>query len=226
MKKQTLQLELEPSLIGGDLGNAIETARKGVKAGARILHLDVMDGHFVPNLTIGPDIIGRIRESVHEDVILDVHLMIYNPDKYVEKYVEVGCQEITFHIEATEDVRFLIDYIKKCNCMPGIALKPESSVELIIPYLKDLDKILIMTVEPGFGGQSFMGDMLEKVRILSAYKKKYNFTYDVQVDGGINYDTGLESVKAGATRLVCGSFFYKQPDLKGAVEKFHSYREV
>ena len=226
MKKQTSQLELEPSLIGGDLGNAIETAQKAVKAGASILHCDVMDGHFVPNLTIGPDIIGRIRESVPENFILDVHLMIYNPDRYVERYVEVGCQEITFHIEATEEVRYMIDYIRKCNRYVGLALKPETSVEMVIPYLKDLDKVLIMTVEPGFGGQAFMSDMLEKVRILAAYKKKYNFDYEIQVDGGIDYDTGLESVKAGATRLVCGSFFYKQPDLKKTVEKFHSYREA
>jgi len=226
MKKQTLQLELEPSLIGGDLGNAVETARKAVDAGANILHLDVMDGHFVPNLTIGPDIIGSIRGKVPEDFILDVHLMIYNPDQYIEKYVEVGCQEITFHIEATEDVRHNLEYIRKCNCFSGIALKPATSVEMVLPYLKDVDKILIMTVEPGFGGQQFMSDMLEKVRILAAYRKKYDLNFDIQVDGGINFETGLESVKAGATRLVCGSFFYKQKDLKAAVDKFHSYREV
>lgn len=226
MKKQTSQLELEPSLIGGDLGNAIATARQAVDAGANILHCDVMDGHFVPNLTIGPDIIGRIRESVPEDFVLDVHLMIYNPDRYIEDYIKKGAQEITFHIEATEDVRHTVEYIRKCNCLAGLALKPESSVELVIPYLKDIDKVLVMTVEPGFGGQSFMSDMLEKVKILAAYKKKYDFSYDIQVDGGINYETGLESVKAGANRLVCGSFFYKQPDLKAAVDKFHSYREV
>ena len=224
MKKQILQLE--PSLIGGDLGKAIETAMLAVKSGANILHIDVMDGQFVPNLTVGPDIAGRIRESVPEKFCLDVHLMIYNPDKFVEKFVEVGCEEITFHIEATEDVRYTIDYIRKCNRYVGLALKPESSVELVIPYLKDLDKILIMTVEPGFGGQPFMEEMLEKVKILHAYKKKYNFDFDIQVDGGINFETGLLSAKAGATRLVCGSFFYKQKNLKETVEKFHSYREV
>ncbi len=224
MKKHIL--ELEPSLIGGDLGNAVATAKAAVDAGANILHIDVMDGLFVPNLTIGPAIVGRIRESVPETFKLDVHLMIYNPDLFIEKFVEVGCEEITFHVEATEDIEYTLDYIKKCNRAAGIALKPESTVELVIPYLKSVDKILVMTVEPGFGGQTFMEDMLEKVEILHDYRKKYNLDFDIQVDGGINYETGLRSVKAGANRLVCGSFFYKQKNLTEAVEKFHSFREV
>ncbi|MCH9617383.1 MAG: Ribulose-phosphate 3-epimerase [Chlamydiia bacterium] len=221
MKKQ--KLELEPSLIGGDLGNAIETARKAVAAGTNILHLDVMDGLFVPNFTIGPDIIGRIRENVPEHFRLDAHLMIYSPENFIEKFVKCGCEEITFHIEATEEVRYTIDYIKKCNRYAGLALKPETPVELVLPYLKDLDKVLIMTVEPGFGGQEFLSEMLNKVKILASYKKKYNLDFDIQVDGGINYETGLMSVKAGATRLVCGSFFYKQKDLKATADKFHSF---
>ena len=224
MSKQ--KLELEPSLIGGDLGNAVATAKKAVDAGANILHLDVMDGLFVPNFTIGPDIIGKIRENVPEKFRLDAHLMIYSPENFIEKFVEVGCEEITFHVEATEDVRHTIDYIKKCNRYVGLALKPETSVDLVEPYLKDLDKVLVMTVEPGFGGQGFMPDMLNKVKVLDAYRKKYNLNFDIQVDGGINFETGLQSVKAGANRLVCGSFFYKQKDLKGTVSKFHSFEGV
>jgi len=224
MKKHIV--ELEPSLIGGDLGNAVATAKAAVDAGANLLHIDIMDGLFVPNLTIGPAIVRRIRESVPVDFKLDVHLMIYNPDHFIEKFVEVGCEEITFHIEATEDIEYTLDYIKKCNSSAGIALKPESTVELVIPYLKRVDKVLVMTVEPGFGGQAFMPDMLEKVKILHEYKKKYDLDFDIQVDGGINFETGLTSVKAGANRLVCGSFFYKQKNLAEAVEKFHSFREV
>lgn len=224
MRKQ--KLELEPSLIGGDLGDAIGTAKKAVDAGANILHLDVMDGHFVPNLTIGPDIVGRIRENVPEAFVLDAHLMIYNPENFIENFVKVGCEEITFHVEATEDVRYTIDFIRKSNRYAGLALKPETPVDMVEPYLESVDKVLVMTVEPGFGGQKFMPEMLDKVKLLAAYKKKYNLKFDIQVDGGINFETGLMSAKAGATRLVCGSFFYKQPDLKAAVEKFHSYREV
>ncbi len=224
MKKP--QLELEPSLIGGDLGNAVETAMKAVHAGANILHLDVMDGLFVPNLTIGPAIIGRIRANVPENFILDVHLMIYNPENLIEEFVKVGCNEITFHIEATEEVGYTINYIKKCNRFAGIALKPSTTVELVMPYLQDIDKVLIMTVEPGFGGQAFLPEMLDKVRILSAYRKRYNLNYDIQVDGGINFETGKQCAIAGANRLVCGSFFYNQKDLKGAVDTFHSFREV
>lgn len=223
--KKTI-LEFEPSLIGGDLGNPVQTAKDAVESGANILHLDVMDGHFVPNFTIGPDIIGKIRENVPEKFRLDVHLMIYNPDKFIEKFVEIGCEEITFHIEATEDIRYTLNYIQKCNRFAGLAIKPETSIDMIIPYLANIDKVLVMTVEPGFGGQVFLEEMLEKVKILYAYKKKNNFEFDIQVDGGINYETGRKSAEAGANRLVCGSFFYKQKNLKEVVEKFHSYREI
>jgi ribulose-phosphate 3-epimerase len=222
MKQHTL--ELEPSLIGGDLGFAVDTAMKAIHAGANILHLDVMDGLFVPNLTIGPAIIGRIRENIPERSILDVHLMIYNPENKIEDFVKVGCNEITFHIEATEEVAYTIDYIKKSNRYAGIALKPATSVELVVPYLKEIDKVLVMTVEPGFGGQEFLPEMLNKVKILAHYRKKYGLQFDIQVDGGINFETGREAVLAGANRLVCGSFFYKQRDLKEALNTFYSYK--
>jgi ribulose-phosphate 3-epimerase len=224
MKKNTL--EMEPSLIGGDLGNAVQTAMDAVNAGANILHLDVMDGHFVPNFTIGVDIIGKIREKVPEKFRLDVHLMIYSPDNFIESFVKVGCEEITFHVEATEEVDYVLSYIRKCNRFAGLALKPETSVEMVFPYLKNLDKVLVMTVDPGFGGQKFLDSMVEKVKILHEFKTKYHLDFEIQVDGGINYETGLTCVKAGATRLVCGSFFYKQKNLKEAVERFHSYRGI
>ena len=224
MKKQIL--EFEPSLIGGDLGNVINTVDKAIDAGANIIHLDVMDGHFVPNLTIGPDIVGAIKEHVPEKFRLDVHLMIYNPDQFIEKFVKVGADEITFHIEATEDVRYTLEYIRKCNKIAGLALKPETIIDTVIPYLKDLDKVLIMTVDPGFGGQQFMIEMLEKVKIIHAYRKKYNLNFDIQVDGGINYQTGKQCIDSGANRIVCGSFFYNQKNLKEVIEKFYSFRGI
>lgn len=219
------KVEIEPSLIGGNLGNVVETAKKALDAKANFLHLDVMDGQFVPNLTIGPDIVGEIRKNVPEGFVLDCHLMIYNPESFIEKFIECGCNEITFHIEATEDVTYILDYIKKCNRLSGIALKPDTPIDLVIPYLKLTDKILVMTVEPGFGGQSFMEPMLEKVRLLKAYRDKYKLEYDIQVDGGINFETAKMSVEAGANRLVCGSFFYKQKDLTETVLKFKSLSE-
>ena len=219
-------IQVEPSLIGGRMGRVCDETISCVEAGAEMLHLDVMDGHFVPNFTMGPATVLEVRKVVTKEIFLDCHLMIYQPDAYIEKFIESGADGITFHLEATEDVEFTLDYIKKCGKRAGLAIKPETSVEMLFPYLGTADLFLIMTVQPGFGGQSFMPDMLEKVKLLRAAATRINLKPHIQVDGGIDYDTGKQSVEAGANLLVSGSHFFKQPDRKQAVEKYNSLRKV
>lgn len=222
MKKEFIQVE--PSMIAADWGNMAEDARLSVDAGAEILHLDVMDGHFVPNLAIGPDLVAAIRRNVSKSVKLDVHLMIYQPENYIERFVKAGADEITIHLEATEEIAHALKYIKTCGCEAGLAVKPGTSETLLLPYLGEVDKILIMTVEPGFGGQAFMADMLEKVTFIREEMEKLGLKKDIQVDGGINFETGAASVAAGANRLVTGSHFFKQPNRKEGVDKYNKLR--
>ena len=212
MKKRVY---VEPSLIAADWGRMAEEARLCIEAGAEILHLDVMDGHFVPNLTMGPAMVEAIRKAV-PTAILDVHLMLYNPDDYIEKFIRAGADEITFHLEATEEVEHNLRYIRTCGRKSGLAIKPDTSESLLVKYLDMADTILIMTVEPGFGGQKFMPDMLEKVRFIRGLTDKVN----IQVDGGITYETAKESVAAGANRLVSGTHFFKQSDRRVAVQRY------
>ncbi len=217
-------IEIEPSMIAADWARMGEEAKSCFDAGAKILHLDVMDGHFVPNLTMGPAMVRAIRRAVPE-MILDVHLMIYNPDDYVEKFIEAGADEITFHLEATEEVEHVLHYIRTCGKRGGLAIKPETTETLLLKYLDKADKVLIMTVEPGFGGQQFLSDMLEKVSFIRNSAEKLGLTIDIQVDGGINYDTGRKSIEAGANRLVTGTHFFEQPDRKEAMRKYNALRE-
>jgi len=218
-------IQLEPSMIAADWAKLGEEAALCRDAGVEILHLDVMDGQFVPNLTMGPDVVSAIKRNAG-DVILDIHLMIYAPEQFVEAFVKSGANEITFHLEATEEVEHIIEYIRKCNCKVGLAIKPETSVSLILKYLDKVDKILIMTVEPGFGGQAFMEKMLDKVRFLREQAEKCGIRVDIQVDGGIDLETAEKSILAGANRLVCGTYFFKYPDRKEVVNKFNELRKL
>lgn len=208
-------------MIAADWGRLAEEAKLCRDAGIEILHLDVMDGHFVKNITMGPDIVAAIKKAV-PDVILDVHLMIYAPDEYIERFVSAGANEITIHLESTEEVEHCLSYIKRCQCSPGLAIKPETSETLVLKYLNLAEKILVMTVEPGFGGQKFISKMLEKVEFLRKKSDELELDLDIQVDGGIDYDTGKESIQKGANRLVAGTHFFKQADRKEAVSKYRS----
>lgn len=202
-----------------------EEADACARAGIEILHLDVMDGHFVRNLTMGPDMVRAIKKRVPQ-LILDVHLMIYSPEDYIEAFVEAGAEEITFHLESTENVEHTIDYIKKCNRKAGLAIRPETSESLVMKYLGKVDKVLVMTVEPGHGGQKFMPKMLEKVKFLREQLKANHLKTDIQVDGGVDLKTGKESVLAGANRLVCGTYFFKQEDKKATVKAFKELKKL
>lgn len=179
-----------------------------------------MDGHFVPNLTFGPQVTSAINRST--ELFLDVHLMMYNPFDYIERFVESGADLITFHIEATEDVKELIEYIRRCSKKVGIALCPETSPEMLLPYLPLVDQVLVMTVNPGFGGQEFMPDMVDKIRYIAEQIKKLQRSESclIQVDGGINFETAKQCWDAGATIFVSGNFLFNQKDMSSAIGKF------
>ncbi len=161
MKYKREFIQIEPSILAGDFSRLGEEAKRVEESGADALHIDIMDGHFVRNLTMGPQVTAAIRRST--EMFLDVHLMIYRPYEYVERFVEAGANRVTFHFEATEDVEDTLAYIRRCGCQAGLAFCPETSVSLVTPFLDQVDLILLMTVHPGFGGQAFMPEVLEKI---------------------------------------------------------------
>ena len=182
-----------------------------------MIHLDVMDGVFVPNSSFGLAVLEALRKKT--DIFFDVHLMIVNPEKYVERYItECGADLVTFHLEATDVPDECLAMIKKHGKKAAVSVKPKTPIETVYPYLDRCDMVLIMTVEPGFGGQSFMADMLEKVQKLRAEIERRGLDIDIQVDGGINAQTSKMAVAAGANVLVAGSAVFKAEDRKAAIE--------
>ena len=208
---------ISPSILGGSFSNMEKTISELDMSKVEYIHFDVMDGDFVPNLTFGPQFISDLRLKTNK--IFDVHLMIHRVDKFLDDYIKAGSNIITFHYEIDENINHIIDKIKKENIKAGIAIKPNTSWEKIKKYLHLVDQVIIMTVEPGFGGQSFLTDQLEKIKSISHYIKKNNLKVDIEIDGGVNYDTGKLSVDAGANILVAGSFLFKQSNLTDATNK-------
>lgn len=206
---------VSPSILSADFANLERDIKRVESAGADWIHVDVMDGHFVPNITIGVPVVKSIREVT--DLPLDVHLMIENPEKYVEPFAKAGSDIITFHYEAVEEnnIEKLISYIKSFGIQAGMSIKPKTSPDKILKYLNNLDMLLVMTVEPGFGGQSFMEDCAEKITTIKANAPQGLI---IQVDGGINDKTAKICTKYGATSLVAGSFIYKAQDIKNAID--------
>ena len=201
------KIKISPSILSADfsqLGNEIKRLEEG---GADMIHVDVMDGHFVPNLTIGPPVIKSLRQFTR--LPFDVHLMISPVHRYIQDYADAGADIITIHPEATENLKESINHVKKLKKKIGVSLNPETKIDLIADLLDEIDLVLIMSVHPGFGGQKFMPEVLDKIKKLKKMKDEQNFKFDIEIDGGINFDNHKLAIEAGANILVSGTTVFK-----------------
>lgn len=223
-------IKIAPSILACDFAHLSSEVRRVEESGADRIHIDIMDGHFVPNLTMGPAVTAAINRCT--DMFLDVHLMIYNPYDYIERFVEAGADRITIHFEATEEVEDTLKYIRACGVEAGLSYCPETSESMIPKYLDKCDAMLLMTVHPGFGGQAFMPEVLEKIRFTRELCDKINIRsggktpkegeqlppFNIQVDGGINAETARLCYEAGANEFVAGTYLFKFPDMAEGVQ--------
>jgi len=216
------KIQISPSILSADfsqLGNEIKRLEEG---GADMIHVDVMDGHFVPNLTIGPPVIEALKK--HSSMIFDVHLMISPVHKYIETYSNAGADIITIHPEATENLKTSISKIKELKKKVGVSLNPKTKIDTILNFLDEIDLVLIMSVNPGFGGQKFMPEVLTKIKELKKIQIERNLDFDIEIDGGINFDNSKIAVDAGANILVSGTTIFKSNngDIKKNIELLKS----
>lgn len=212
-------IKVSPSILASDFSNLKSEIEK-ISNNAQMLHIDVMDGHFVPNISMGIPVLESIRKCT--DMFLDVHLMISKPQDYTDAFIKAGADLICFHLESDCNPKKIIEKVHLAGKKVAIAIKPKTSAEDVLPYIEDLDMVLVMTVEPGFGGQSFMPETMPKVKIIKEYAKKINKDIDIQVDGGINKETALVAVENGANVLVAGSFVFNSKNPASEVEYLKS----
>ena len=216
------KIQISPSILSADfsqLGNEIKRLEEG---GADMIHVDVMDGHFVPNLTIGPPVIASLRK--HTKLFFDVHLMISPVHKYIKNYADAGADIITIHPEATENLENSINHIKELNKKVGVSLNPDTKISIISELLEKIDLVLIMSVFPGFGGQKFMPEVVEKIKNLKKIQKEKKLSFDIEVDGGINFQNSKIVIEAGANILVSGTTIFKENN--GDIKKNIDYLKL
>lgn len=210
-------IKIAPSILSADFANLEREIKDVEQGGADYIHVDVMDGHFVPNITIGPLVVEAARRST--TIPLDVHLMIENPDQYIESFVKAGADIITVHVEACTHLHRTIQHIKSFGIKAGVVLNPATPVETIKHIIKDVDLVLLMTVNPGFGGQAFIHEVLPKIKEVAQLVNENNLDVEIEVDGGVNEETARLCVEAGANVLVAGSAIYNQKNRKQAIEQ-------
>ena len=216
------KIKISPSILSADFSELGKEIKKLEEGGADLIHVDVMDGHFVPNLTIGPPVIKTLRK--YTKLPFDVHLMISPVHKYIKNFADAGSDIITIHPEATEDLKESISLIKELNKKVGISLNPNTEINVIESQLNNIDLVLIMSVFPGFGGQKFIPETIKKIKDLKEIKDKNNYSFDIEVDGGINFSNSKEVINAGANILVSGTTIFKENngDIKKNIETLKS----